>query len=120
MLFVMKKGLFNLGDEDRTETGKAASQLSSQKISDSLETPTTQSQLKEFTEKISRFIERAKILKEENINLARKNQELLAEIAHLKDIVNHQAREIETLKGERSFMSREIQEIMLELEKLEL
>lgn len=90
----MKKGLFDDGDmkpEDIIEdTG-----------------------LKEFGERISRFIAKAKALKAENQQLSRRVQEL-------ETIVKKQASEIENLRTERLYLKNEIEQIMRELEELEI
>jgi len=69
--------------------------------------------LKEFTERISRFIERAKELKNENIRLTRR-------VAELENEVKSQALEIENLKREKSLFKKEIEEVLKELEGLDI
>jgi uncharacterized protein YdcH (DUF465 family) len=69
--------------------------------------------LKEFSERISRFIERAKELKSENIELTRR-------IAELENEVKSQAIEIENLKREKSLFKKEIEEVLKELEGLDI
>jgi len=69
--------------------------------------------LKEFSERISRFIERAKELKSENIKLTRR-------IAELENEVKSQAIEIENLKREKSLFKKEIEEVLNELEGLDI
>jgi len=69
--------------------------------------------LKEFSERISRFIERAKEMKSENIELTRR-------IAELENKVKSQAIEIENLKREKSLFKKEIEEVLNELEGLDI
>lgn len=69
--------------------------------------------IREFGEKITRFIEKAKALKDENQRLQKKLEEL-------EELVKKQAKEIEELKTERLYVKKEIQEIMREIEELEI
>ncbi len=73
----------------------------------------TESGLKEFSDKISRFIERAKELKSENIRLTRR-------ILELENELRNRAIEIENLKKEKNFFKKEIEEVLKELEELDI
>ncbi len=90
----MKKGLF-----DDAGTG----------LPDALE----ETGIREFGEKITRFIEKARALKNENQRLQKKIEEL-------EELLKKQAREIEELKTERLYVKKEIQEIMREIEEIDI
>ncbi len=69
--------------------------------------------IREFGEKIARFIERARAIKNENQRLQKKVEEL-------EELIKKQAKEIEELKTERLYVKKEIQEIMREIEEIEI
>ncbi len=72
-----------------------------------------QERLREFSEKISKFIEKARLLKKENLQLRKR-------VGELEEIINRQTEEIENLKQERVLFRHEIEQIMRELEDLDL
>lgn len=98
-LMNMKKGLF---DKDKLKSSEPLIGGDSEEIV-----------LKRFGEKITRFIEWAKELKDEN-------QRLVKRLEELEDIVKRQAKEIDALKEERLYLKKEIVEILHEIEEIEL
>ncbi|MCX7793957.1 MAG: hypothetical protein N2257_06090 [Thermodesulfovibrionales bacterium] len=90
----MKKGLFEEGDVRPQNNIEDAG-------------------LKEFGERISKLIARAKTLKAENQQLSKRVQELEA-------IVKKQSSEIEGLRTERLYLKKEIEQIMREIEELDI
>lgn len=90
----MKKGLFDDGGMELPKTLEETG-------------------IREFGEKITRFIEKARAIKNEN-------QRLQKRVEELEELVKRQAREIEELKTERLYIKKEIQEIMREIEEIEI
>ncbi|MFN3739773.1 MAG: hypothetical protein ACK4TF_03745 [Thermodesulfovibrionales bacterium] len=90
----MKKGVFDNGEMDLPNVLEGTG-------------------IKEFGEKIARFIEKARAIKDENQRLQKKLEEL-------EELVKKQAKEIEELKTERLYVKKEIQEIMREIEEFEI